>query len=252
MARPEDVFGDVKVPRFEALNSSEADDGWKDVPPVLEPEDYSSAVGLRVLGLLPGKETNFTLESSYLAASCDQAIQLPYSLNWTRRDVERLSTLMNFNFSATAESGWLPGAKVKNGGPGAITWFFLDTDRKTNFKRALVHLGLDQGSADGPDPQLTRPRRLVVGFLYRHSAQDSRYSINLSNCSVTETHQESAVTCPGEVAGGDCRVHRVRLSQVDKRLPFVTRLEPLASRREHFRQSAARTPHNPLPRLRSP
>ncbi len=159
---------------------------------------------------------------------------------------------MNFNFSATVGCGWLTGGRVKNSGPGAIRSFFLDIDRKPNFKRALVHLGLDEDLADSPDPQLAQPRRLVVGFLYRLSASSTRYSINLRNCTVTETHQEPAVTCPGEVAGGDCRVHRVRLSQVDKRPPFVTRLEPLASRREHFRQSAARTPHNPLPRLRSP
>jgi hypothetical protein len=39
-ARHEDVFGDVKILRFKALNSTLEDGGWKAVLSVLEPVDF--------------------------------------------------------------------------------------------------------------------------------------------------------------------------------------------------------------------
>jgi hypothetical protein len=226
MARPEDIYGDVKIPRFEAMNSSVAKDGWKHVPSRLEPEDYSSAVGVRVFGLPPDQETQFTLESTYLSTQRHPAVQLPYSLNRTRRDRERMAAHMKFNFNATAASGLMPGEAVTNSEPGGIRSFLLAVDGRRDLMRLRAYMGLESTLMNGSDLQSALRRRLVVGFLYRKSTRDQRVSINLSNCTLSETRVEAAVFCPGErFGGGGCIVKKVRLSLGDNRPHSLTRFD---------------------------
>jgi hypothetical protein len=49
-ARLEDEYGHAKIPRLEVPDSTVNNDGWKEVPPVLRPDDFSSVIGLPVLG----------------------------------------------------------------------------------------------------------------------------------------------------------------------------------------------------------
>jgi hypothetical protein len=143
---PDDQLGDPKIPRWEALNSTATAGGWKDVPLGLAREDYASSIGLRVAGLSRHKETRFSVEASYLTVDCDPFTQPPYSYNLTHTDIERLSHLAGFNFSAPAADGWMLGASVKTTATYTLRAFFIDTDRRWAAVREMAYLGL-QGNA---------------------------------------------------------------------------------------------------------
>jgi hypothetical protein len=222
MAQQEDHFGDVKIPRWEALNASITDDGWRAVPSVLWQEDYSSMLGLRVIGVPQETETRFNLESSYISTECGSFVQLPYSLNFTRVDVERMSRHFGFDFTATAAAGLLPGKNAIGYLPDNIQTFFVDTDRSLNLDRWKAYLGWHSlPAADAAARVAGRRRRLVFGSL---KALDNgrRHAISLTNCSVLEMRVESAVYCPRSSASGVCRVEKMRLSRTDTRPPAVT------------------------------
>jgi hypothetical protein len=221
-ARSEDHMGNVKIPRFEALNTTIAADGWRLVPPLLEPEDYSSMVGVPVFGLPKDKEMRFNLESTYISAECQPFIQTPYSFNITPAIIQRLSSLMRFNFSATHESGWMPGAPDQSTNRKTFRSFFFDTDRKFSLARVVSFLGLNGSSLPDTDPHVAASRRLVFGSLFISNKAPRTTVINLTNCTLHQTPVESAVFCPGTRNGGNCYVSKIRLSLTDRRPRSVT------------------------------
>jgi hypothetical protein len=244
MARHEDVFGNVKIPRYEALNASiistttttttttttinttvAADDdvGWKDVPAVMQPEDFSSIMGLRVVGRPRDRDSAFSLEASYLSANCSRFVQLPYALNWTRAHVDNMSRQMQFNFSAAAAAGWLPGQRLTAQAPGRIHTWFISIDANSSPQRFQAYHGLPSSAADGDDSaaKLAVPRQLFFGSLYINS-KGRRTAINLARCTLHETRVEAAVHCRSDADGGSCRVRRVRRSLADRRPRTVT------------------------------
>ncbi len=224
MARHEDMFGNLKIPNWEALNGSLTDDGWKNVPQVLSPEDFSSLLGLRVDGLPDKKDLRFNLESSYITTECSPFFQLPYSLNVTRADVERLSRLFSFNFTTMYEAGLMPGKSRGNPELERIRTWFLDTDRRQNLYRLKAYLGWATTKAD--QKVVGQRRRLVYGSI-KAVENGRRHLINLSNCSLLELRVESAVYCPSRDAewSGSCRVERMRLSRTDTRPQTITAFE---------------------------
>ncbi len=212
------MFGSVKIPRFEMLNSSLVDGGWKDVPLVLEPTDFTSVLGFPVTGPPLDIETQFNLESTYCTTKCEPFVQLPYSLNATRADLDRLSRRMRFNLSATAAAGLMPGRWL---GPRRMQTFFIDTERQQDVGRANRYMGFDASFTTDSGPDTAEPRRLVVGSLYISRAGNAPV-INLANCTVSETHVESVIHCAGNKHGGGCRARKQRLSLVDRRPPSLT------------------------------
>jgi hypothetical protein len=76
---PADLFGNLKIPRFEALNSTADTAGCKLIPPVLKPSDLSSLTGLLFIDLPHEQETLFNIEYTYLSADCQLLISAPYS-----------------------------------------------------------------------------------------------------------------------------------------------------------------------------
>ncbi len=181
-------------------------------------------LGLRVIGLPLNKELRFNLESSHISTECSSFVQLPYSLNFTRVDVERLSRRFSFNFSATAAAGLMPSTIIHRDYPNNIRTFFLDTNLRPSPDRWKAYLGWGPLPTAEADPQAVgQPRRLVFGSI---KALDNgrRHAISLTNCSVLELCVESAVYCPGHGASrrGGCRVEQMRRSLIDMRPPTVT------------------------------
>jgi hypothetical protein len=219
MSRHQDIFGGIKIPRIEALNSSCQKDGWKEVPSVLSPDHFSSMLGFQVVGLPRDVETYFNLESTYFSTQCKPFVQLPYSINFTHTDVDRIISQFNYNFSSTAAKGLMPGRSphrsfsnrrivVAAGGP-------------FNFDRFQAYMAADSPIMAPSDPRIVAPRWFVFGALYGVKRSRS-LAINLTNCTLSETHVESAVYCPRETDGGDCRAQKMRLSLTDTRPPSLT------------------------------
>jgi hypothetical protein len=224
LARHEDVQGNLKIPRLEALNSTATSNGWRDVPLVLEPEHFSSLIGLRVVGLPREKDAHFNLESSYVSAKCETFVQLPYAFNRTRADLQRLSSVMNFNFTRAALKGWMPGDRVGERNID-IRSFILAMDDQSNLQREKAYLGFVPPTPSASDPEAVAPRRLVYGVLYVTNDKRRKEYINVTNCTLREYHVESAVFCPGERVSGGCRVQKMRLSLKDRRPQSVTRFD---------------------------
>jgi hypothetical protein len=223
MARHEDIFGDVKIPRFELLNSSLSSDGWKSVPPVLEHEHFSSLLGLRVVSLPRDRETRFSLESSYASAECGAFVKLPYSLNITLTDVHRLTEQSKFNLTETVRAGLMPGQRIP-GHPAKHRRFLLDSDGTVYLTWLKAFLGMALPLTTLTDKTTAALRQLVLGSLYSEEA-DRRHFINIATCSVSEMRVDSAVFRPSKADSNECRVERMRLSRTDIRQPHLTHFE---------------------------
>ncbi|KAK0658036.1 hypothetical protein B0T16DRAFT_453443 [Cercophora newfieldiana] len=66
-----DLWGNVKIPWLPRPNTATPDsEGWYDVPPELAAEKYSSLVGVPIVNLPSGKNTSFSIETSYMDLDC--------------------------------------------------------------------------------------------------------------------------------------------------------------------------------------
>jgi hypothetical protein len=120
----EDMWGNVKIPRFQGLNTTHGKDDWKAVPSSVAADDYSSLLGVPVVNRQRHKNMTFSLESTYLNADCEQIVQMPYAINWTWPMVRELTDKIRFNLTPIAVAGLMPnpdGAKHRI--------FFFDTEQ---------------------------------------------------------------------------------------------------------------------------
>jgi hypothetical protein len=244
MARPENAFGNLKIPRFEALNTTVDADGWREVPPVLQPNDFSSLVGLPIMGIPPDKDALFNIESTYLTATCQPFIRLPYSLNPKQQDWESMSSIMSFNFSSMVAEKLMPGELILND-TRSIRTFFFATDPWVSLKRLQASLGMGEFSASQHDPKLAAPRRLVFGSLFITNDAENKEYLHITNCTVHQTHVKSAAFCPSRTDGSSCRVQKVRLSLTDRRPANVSIID-LPSIANGFSRSLALRSHGTL------
>jgi hypothetical protein len=240
--RNKDVFGSVKIPRFNALCNSTASaiaaDGWRPVLATLREEDFSSLIGVRVMGLPLDAKTHFGPETSYVSADCQPFVQLLYDLNRTRAVVDLMSRRMHFNLSAAAAAALLPG-QITDGRPGEIRTSFFNPARNVSLARQKAFLGLLgapsflSSSWSSPDAQSSLPdadigarRSLVFGSVFVPKKGDGggrrQPLINLTNCTLAQTHIEAAEYCSGRKIGTGCRMLKPPLSLADRRLPTVT------------------------------
>ena len=75
---PVDPWGNVKIPRLESLDNTDNNaEGWKTIARTMRPENYSSLVGLPIVGLPDNKTSNFNIESTYLTLDCGYFEQIP-------------------------------------------------------------------------------------------------------------------------------------------------------------------------------
>lgn len=220
---PQDLWGNVKIPSLEALNSSIPDsDGWISMPSsVSSPEVYSSLVGLPVVGLMSNSSSIFNLESTYLSLAC-----LPFEKKTVPRGKSFIELVKLGNSQV-----WGPiitGAPFEKLDPKAS--FFVDT----NFPLFGGHLddGDDilLGRLDGFVGNPTRPQYFNRSILsddelraFRHIQYVSKFpdddpnhftlGANIGNCSLSQTHVETKVRC----ANGQCKAEKIRKSLMDKR-----------------------------------
>jgi hypothetical protein len=224
-ARHQDLYGGIKIPRIEALTARPTADGWQAVPPVLAPDDFSSLLGLRVIGLPRHVDTRFSLESTYCRAQCTPFVQLPYALNLTAADVAQLSARFRFDFAPAAAAGFMPGRSRYRGSQGSVLRVVMATDGAADARRFQAYMAPDTVATPLSDPTFSAPRWFVFGALYFVAGGRGGHAINLTNCTLSEIRVESAVYCPRAADGGDCRVQRMRRSLADARPPALTLLD---------------------------
>jgi hypothetical protein len=198
----QDSWGNVKIPNLEAFDIDTPDpQGWFDVPSnVLEPEAWSSLVGLPVVGLPSESTSEFSMEYSYLSVGCGNFTQTPYPsllqhfmgpkrTNWTA--LEELvpgfiwsskSNLSDENpfgpesrpasFFIDIDSPWLPGQESlsEKTAEGRLSGFFGHNNQSRNEKNFQTS------------------RELTYVSLYATTTDLGQYGLNIAKCSLTQKH----------------------------------------------------------------
>jgi hypothetical protein len=230
----QDTWGNVKIPSLNALNSTLTDsNGWVPVPtPISSAEDYTSLVGLPVVGRSLGANANFNIESSYLSVQCSNFTQtmFPNDQNnlFNTPDFDRLSDIISGRIWSNLSTRSSPFNNPFN-----KTTFFLDTDLPL-FDGSVAgtpeewlattrfdgFVGFTNQSNMG-NPISTSQRKLIFGSAFVRDAESMDFAINRVECSLSQTHVESVVECVKD----HCAVTKVRKSLTDKRLSTWTGLD---------------------------
>ncbi|KAF2814991.1 uncharacterized protein BDZ99DRAFT_485502 [Mytilinidion resinicola] len=224
---PQDTWGNVKIPSMVSLNESTADaHGWISTPTTMAAaEDYSSLMGLPVVGRPLNANANFSMESTYLSVQCSKFTQTLYP-NFFHNiasppDFAQLSRIISGRVWTDLNSGYNP----LNG-----TTFFMDTDLPL-FDGSIAmttedvvatsrfdgFIGFLNSSATRTASS-TAQRNLIFGSVFLSDAEKQDWSINMANCSVMQTHIESAAECVKD----QCSVNKIRKSLTDKRASELT------------------------------
>tara|TARA_R110002003_G_scaffold288_15_gene18466 strand:- start:22791 stop:24353 length:1563 start_codon:yes stop_codon:yes gene_type:complete len=229
---PIDPWGNVKIPRLDSINStSVSGEGWIDVPDTMDPERYSSLVGLPIVGLPEKDRSNFTMESTYLTVDCGNFKQAPYpgfnnSTNKGKTDFAKLEELVPGQV-------WLNKTKNNPFQPslGQTTSFFIDTNLGSPWAPEDPMYDTLLGRLDGfvghyntsrlSKEEMEVKREIIYTSIYATSIESSLFGLNIVRCSLAQTHVETRMECSGE----SCSTRGIRLSRTDSRPSALTSFE---------------------------
>jgi hypothetical protein len=230
-----DNWGNIKVPRLEGLGTAGGDtNGWLPVPQMTVPEQYSSYLGIPVVGLPSDRVAEFTMEISYMSLTCSRWEDYTWgSKGWVKYYNQRWKPYKTNASAPVTDNDLLQpfrrGAPSANDAGSYDTTFFLDTDLAFD----------DYLSWSFAAPTVDRPlRRVQFGsVLFRRVAPSftpkvDEHFISVVSCAVAETHAEVGVKCtpaskPQEPGSGrsDCRAVKMRRSLTDVRPNASTPLD---------------------------
>ncbi|KAH0537230.1 hypothetical protein FGG08_005972 [Glutinoglossum americanum] len=154
-----DIWGNLKIPSLESLNSSSLDgNGWVSIPKgrVL----YSSLIGLPVVGLLSEGKSSFAIESSYMFLDCP--------------DVSKSDKLIEF----------------QNDCPASNSSCYIGTN--TTYGR-FSSFQFGSNTASSGNTSITTPREIVFAI---GEGQGGVFTI--AKCTLTMSYVESRVGCDGK------------------------------------------------------
>ncbi|ORY19853.1 hypothetical protein BCR34DRAFT_471577 [Clohesyomyces aquaticus] len=199
---PEDTWGNVKIPRLDCANCSQPDaQGWIRVPSNLpSAEDYYSLVGIPIVGRPLDKDSNFTLETSYMTLQCQPFKKTKYGLELNYTELEQL-----------APGRIWQNMSEENNPFGRTQTFFLQTD--------IPLTQGEDGRLDGffgfvNESKISRPfRKRTITYTSKYTAGSSNNSLNVANCSLGQVHVETEILCEK----AHCHANRVRTSLTDQR-----------------------------------
>jgi hypothetical protein len=228
---PIDAWGNVKIPRLEALDATNTDSaGWRRVPPSMAPENYSSLVGIPIVGLPEVDNSRFTVETTYLTTDCGTFVQRPYpglnSTNIGKTDFQKLEELVPGTvwLNKSANNPFEPSE-------GRRASFFIDTNLGSPWDPANPMYNTLLGRLDGfighynqsrlSKEQLDTQREIIYASIYATSVASSRFGLNIARCSLTQKHVEAQIEC----AGRRCLTHGIRESRTDTRPSTLTAFE---------------------------
>jgi hypothetical protein len=166
-SRPQDAYGNLKVPFLENIVAHSAPDaeGWHAISDANV--EYSSMVGLPVKGLQAGGAMFLRLESSYLFPVCVLSTQ-----------------------SIARETPSEPS-------PAGVAWGTFRNENCNNGEYRGMMLQLKNVS----DPDSMRspgPRRVIFGSLGDEpDGDDLTPIVTIATCNLTTTHVETQYTCEG-------------------------------------------------------
>jgi hypothetical protein len=216
---PVDPWGNVKVPRLKRNNTTRTDaEGWITVSRASKPEDYSSLVGLPIVGLPENRTANFNMESTYLTVECAPFNQMSWA-----------------TFNETVPGKIWPN-EVESTNPfeplvGRSTSFFLDTTLGLPWVSTDPMYDSLVGRLDGffghynksrsSEGDLLAKRELIYTSRYKTKSDMRGYALNVTRCLLAQQHVEIQVEC----GGGGCQAQSIRESRTDTRSLASTAFE---------------------------
>ncbi|THZ74212.1 hypothetical protein D6C84_09459 [Aureobasidium pullulans] len=212
----QDVWGNVKVPNWKTVSTVEAsnDGGWRTVPPLSSPDNYTSLAGLPISGII--KRTGTYQESEFQDAYMQ--LDCPLLFNVSKNDgawVDYLGIVWSASNGSSA---------LHNKASGTQTSFFLDTNTPIDTDRQTT-LFYDQNSTTLATESLQQPRNILYGSMYEvANSTDPRgvFALALRNCTVQQRYIEARARCTED----NCTVTALRPStRFANRNPYLTRLE---------------------------
>lgn len=194
---PRDLWMHPKVPVFDRLaGSDDRNKSWRRVDYGRKEVDFSSLLGLTVMGLPRKDHSAFSVESSYLDLGC----------RLVARNISTTQEVFNFMGAALQRNETnLFGALNSQPGNVAFSYssFFLDTNydffRQNQKSRMNVFFGSLSGVTDGET-------------IFESAG------VTLFNCTLSRVSVESWVSCED----GECIVERMRRSKRDTRPDYLT------------------------------
>ncbi|KAF2823548.1 hypothetical protein CC86DRAFT_298901 [Ophiobolus disseminans] len=228
---PTDPWGNVKIPRLEFVDIANTDKaGWIPVPSQMQPESYSSLVGLPIVGLPATDNSKLTLDATYLTVDCGGFEQKPYpGFNNTSRaktDLAKLAELVPGQIWPN-KSNTNPFEVSK----GQRASFFIDTNIGSPWDPEDPMYDTLVGRLDGfvghynssrlTKEQLSIQREIIYTSVYSTSVASSEFGLNIVRCKLAQKHVEVQVEC----AGRRCATYGIRESRTDTRPTSLTAFE---------------------------
>lgn len=238
---PRDPWGNVKIPSLEAFNSTKPDQArWFDISSNgSSPDDFSSLVGLPIVGLPDHDSTSFTLEASYLSVVCGDVYRTAYPGGdandsvWATLD-QAIPGVWWPNKSSDNEPflSLLPRMSATS---FLATSFYLDTTRDSyrgdivspDDSEDLLLAGRFDGFVGNYNKSVLKgnaadtERELAFASLAHRSGENNPLELQVVNCSLSQKHVEVEVQCTGE----ECVATRIRKSLTDTRSAALTGFE---------------------------
>lgn len=229
---PRDPWGNVKIPNLEYIKNVTSDtEGWVAVPGVLEPELYSSLVGLPIVGLPTDHTSSFSIEATYLTVDCSRFNQTPYpginnSTNRGRTDFAKLDKLVPGQvwLNKSLNNPFEPSERRKAS-------FFMDTNMGSPWSSDDPMYATLLGRLDGfvghynksrlSSKETENPRELIYTSLYATTVDSNQFGLNIARCTLAQNHVEAMINCNGT----QCAPVKVRKSLTDKRPAALTPFE---------------------------
>lgn len=200
-AGPVDQWTNVKIPRLEAGNKSEATaDGWMPVSDATEIEDYTSLFGMPIVGLADMKrkgDVHFSVETTYLELSCSPFFE--QELHGTGMEVGCKDCFASVYY----QDHWVRAQK----------YLGLPADR---YIPGGIHdnSGTSRGrnsSTDYPKVNQNNPNYTLPRTIFFNSSSSDMTSVTA--CQVTQRPVESYIECVDK----SCTATKIRQSTTDHR-----------------------------------
>lgn len=194
---PMDGWKNVKIPRVDAFQTS---GGWTTVPAnITSVQDYTSLMGIPIVGLSNGVSATLNIESSYMDLDCSSPVESVTDDEFWNRTIGVVWDHNPLAVSDDANKGHT---------------MFMDTNLPfDNDARLRAYFGLDLSDEDASSSLLGLNRYVVFGSVSGTNVSLTDLSVVTTNCSISSKHVESSVQCNST----DCAVTKMRPSTNDKR-----------------------------------
>ncbi len=216
---PEDTWGNVKIPYWDPSNQTHSSlDGWVNVTAnSRRPEDFSSLVGIPMVGRPSNRDVSFSVETTQLTVECEPFAKLPISNAFDSKELFNKVPGVLWNNTVTPDNPW-----GNSSGTGKASTFFLQTDLKFYSGDDDDHRFDKFTGSDRTGNQTFQKRKITYASVYGWAGEST--VLRVANCSLGQVHTETLINCTKD----QCAAVQMRPSRTDLRDEQVTQFDHFA------------------------